>query len=128
MMMTRRLFGVLFLLLGVAVLPQPAGALYRGSEYGDMDISGRLRTTNLVRHRNLDKLAFIMQRNELRLRFEWKWLQRGKAFNRFKNTWLDRSDIFLLYRGTYDSVYDITPGGIHDKTDLQGDPVPAGAR
>jgi hypothetical protein len=127
-MMMRKLFGLLILLCSITVTPGTASALYRGTEYGDMDISGRLRTTNIVRHRNLDKLAFIMQRNELRLRFEWKWLQRGKAFKRFKNSWLDRSDIFLLYRGVYDSVYDITPGGIHGDTDFQGDPVAVGAR
>jgi len=91
-----------------------------------MDISGRLRSTNLVRHQDFDNMAFIMQRNELKLRFEWKWLQRGKAFNRYKLPWLDRSDMFIVYRGIYDSIYDITPGQIERK-DLQGDPISPGA-
>ena len=95
-MMMRKLFGLLILLCSITVTPGTASALYRGTEYGDMDISGRLRTTNIVRHRNLDKLAFIMQRNELRLRFEWKWLQRGKAFKRFKNSWLDRMRVSFV--------------------------------
>jgi len=102
-----------------------ANALYRGSEYGDVDLSGRLRSTNLFRHQDFDNMAFIMQRNELKLRFEWKWLQRGKAFKRYKVPWLDRSDLFMVYRGIYDSIYDITPGQIERK-DLQGDPLTPG--
>ena len=42
-----------------------------------------------------------MQRNELKLRFEWKWLNRGRAFARWNSPWLERSDIFVTYRGVY---------------------------
>ena len=53
-----------------------------------------------------------MQRNSLKLRLEYKWLQRGKAFGKFNMPFIERSDIFVLYRGIYDSIYDTTPGQI----------------
>ena len=40
----------------------------------------------------------------------------------------DRADAFVVYRGIYDSIYDIAPGGIHKGTDLQGDPISPFAR
>ncbi len=91
-----------------------------GFKYGDLDISGHLRSTNLMRHQDYDNLAFIMQRNSVKLRLEWKWLQRGKAFGRYNIPWLKRSDVFGLFRGVYDSTYDTTPGMLERK-DFQGD-------
>ena len=91
----------------------PALALYRGDFLGgDLDLGGRLRSINLFRHQDLDRWAFIQQRNELKLRLEWKFLQRGKAFGKYKVSWLDRADTFMIYRGIYDSIYDIAPGGM----------------
>ncbi len=118
----KRLFGVLTFLLSVAAAPGTADALYRTSDFGDIDLGGRLRTINIVRHPNHKTYSFIMQRNELKLRFEWKWLQRGKAVGKYKVPWLDRSDIFLTYRGIYDSTYDTTPHMI-GREDFQGDPI-----
>ncbi len=120
----RGCFALLAACVGIAGWVIRADALYRGTEYGDMDLSGRLRATNIVRHQDWDNLAFIMQRNELKLRFEWKWLQRGKAFKRWQVPWLSRSDLFMVYRGIYDSTYDITPGQIERK-DLSGRPLSA---
>ena len=114
--------------LTVAATP-PAHAIYRGDLLGgDIDIGGRLRTINLFRHQDIDRWAFIQQRNELKLRLEWKLLQRGMAFGKYKVSWLDRADAFMVYRGIYDSIYDITPGGMHKNTDLQGDPLSPQAR
>jgi len=129
----KRLSGVTYiaaLLAVVAVMvATPAEALYRGKFLGgDLDLGGRIRSINLVRHQSLDRLAFIMQRNELKLRAEWKFLARGKAFGKYKVSWLERADIFMLYRGIYDSIYDIKPGGIHGSKDLQGDKLTPFAR
>lgn len=118
----KRLFGVLTFLLSVAAAPGTADALYRTSDFGDIDLGGRLRTINIVRHPNHKTYAFIMQRNELKLRFEWKWLQRGKVVGKYKVPWLDRSDIFMTYRGIYDSTYDTLPHQI-EREDFQGDPI-----
>jgi hypothetical protein len=119
----KRLFGLVTIILCLATAaPQTANALYRTSKFGDIDLGGRLRTINIVRHPNIETYAFIMQRNELKLRFEWKWLQRGKAVGKYKIPWLSRSDIFLTYRGIYDSVYDLAPHQI-EREDFQGDPI-----
>lgn len=101
----------------IVVAPTSADALYRKS---GLDIGGHIRTTNIIRHQDIDNLAFIMQRNTLKLRLEYKWLQRGKAFGKYNIPFLKRSDIFMLYRGVYDSVYDTTPGQLERK-DFQGD-------
>ncbi len=116
-------------LLGLCLflLPANADALYRSSDYGTVDLSGRIRSTNTIRHFDWNAHDFIMQRNELKLRFEWKWLDRGKAFKRYTVPWLKRSDIFMLYRGIYDSIYDFTPG-LSERHDFQGDEIcPAGS-
>ena len=87
--------------------PSYAHAIYRSSS---VDLGGYLRTTNIFRHPDVDQWAFIMQRNTLKLRLEYKWLQRGKAFGKWNMPFIERSDLFVLYRGVYDSIYDITPG------------------
>ena len=81
----RRVFAFLVVSVCVAAaVPQAAHALYRTNKAGDIDLGGRVRSTNIFRHSDIDKWAFIMQRNELKLRFEWKWLQRGKAFGKYQ--------------------------------------------
>ena len=99
--------------------PSYAHAIYRSAS---VDLGGHLRTTNIFRHPDIDKWSFIMQRNSLKLRLEYKWLQRGKAFGKWNMPFIERSDLFILYRGVYDSIYDITPGQIERK-DISGDPI-----
>lgn len=116
----KRLSTFLKVAVCLAVLaPTSAQAIYRSAS---VDLGGHLRTTNIFRHPDIDQWAFIMQRNSLKLRLEYKWLQRGKAFGKYNVPFIDRSDIFVLYRGVYDSIYDITPGQI-EREDLQGDPI-----
>ncbi len=117
----KRVLAFLKVGLCLAVMaPSYAHAIYRSNS---VDFGGFVRTTNIFRNPDIDKWGFIMQRNSLKLRLEWKWLQRGKAFGRWNMPWLERSDIFVLYRGVYDSIYDITPGQM-DRTDISGDPIP----
>jgi hypothetical protein len=99
--------------------PSYAHAIYRSAS---VDLGGHLRTTNIFRHPDIDKWSFIMQRNSLKLRLEYKWLQRGKAFGKFNMPFIERSDLFVLYRGVYDSVYDLTPGMV-EREDISGDPI-----
>ncbi len=106
-------------MLCLVLIPGLAHALYRK---GGLDIGGHVRSTNIVRHQDFDNLGFIMQRNSLKLRLEYKWLQRGKAFGKWRVPGVKRSDIFMLYRGVYDSIYDTTPGMIERK-DLHGDSI-----
>ncbi len=99
--------------------PSYAHAIYRSAS---VDLGGHLRTTNIFRHPDIDKWAFIMQRNSLKLRLEYKWLQRGKAFGKYNIPFIERSDLFVLYRGVYDSVYDLTPGQL-ERFDISGDKI-----
>lgn len=99
--------------------PSYAHAIYRDA---NVDFGGALRTTNIFRHPDIDKWYFISQRNSLKLRLEYKWLQRGKAFGKFNVPFIERSDLFILYRGVYDSIYDITPG-MSQTSDISGDPI-----
>lgn len=116
----KRLFTFLKVAACLAVVaPSYAHAIYRTNS---IDLGGHLRTTNIFRHPDIDEWGFIMQRNSLKLRLEWKWLQRGKAFGKWNMPWLERSDIFVLYRGVYDSIYDINPG-MMDREDISGDPI-----
>ena len=110
------------LILAIAVVPEEADALYRSKEYGSLDLSGRVRANTVFRHQDWNKYDFIMQRNELKLRFEWRWADRGKAFKRYTIPWLKRSDVYLLYRGIYDSIYDYGPGS-SERIDFQGDVI-----
>ncbi|HEY2776081.1 MAG TPA: DUF1302 family protein [Candidatus Binatia bacterium] len=118
----KRLSTFLKVAVCLAILaPTPAHAIYRDA---NVDFGGSLRTTNIFRTPDIDKWYFIMQRNTLKLRLEYKWLQRGKAFNSWNMPFIERSDLFVLYRGVYDSVYDYTPG-MSDRKDISGDPIPA---
>lgn len=104
----KRLSTFLKVAVCLAVLaPSYAHAIYRDSS---IDFGGSLRTTNIFRNPDIDQWSFIMQRNTLKLRLEYKWLQRGKAFGQWNVPFIERSDLFVLYRGVYDSIYDITPG------------------
>jgi len=116
---TSAVLACLCLLLAPA-LAQAGGFRSKGS-YGDLDISGRLRSTNIVRHNSIRQYNLIMQRNTGKLRLEWKWLQHGKAFGR-NISWLERSDFFMQMRGVYDSIYQITPGS-NEREDLRGAPL-----
>jgi hypothetical protein len=95
-------------LLVSAALGPPAWAVMR---YGPLQLSGNVDSLNLVRHSNPDKFQFIMNRNTLRLRVDFDWLQNGRLIDKFDLPFIERSKLFLLYRGVYDSFYDIAPGG-----------------
>ncbi len=112
------------LALSLTIIPAVASAGYRSSgTHGDLELAGHIRTTNIIRHRSFEEMAFIMQRNSVKLRLEWKWLKNGKAFGR-NIPWLKRSDFFMLARGVYDSIYDIRPGQI-ERENLRGVPLTA---
>ena len=97
-------------LLVSAALGPPAWAVMK---YGPLQLSGNMDSLNLVRHSNPEKFQFIMNRNTLRLRVDWDWLQNGRLIDRFDLPFIERSKVYLLYRGVYDGFYDIAP------TDLQ---------
>jgi hypothetical protein len=95
--------------------------------YGPLQISGNVDQLNLVRDSSPDKLQFVMNRNILRLRVDWDWFQKGRLIDRFDLPFIERSKVFLLYRGVYDSFYDIAPGGPQEGQtrydDMVGGPI-----
>ena len=60
---------LLVLAVGLFLVPATADAFYRSDKHGTIDLSGRIRSTNTIRHLDINTHDFIMQRNELKLRF-----------------------------------------------------------
>src|SRR5262245_28163445 len=90
----------------VALLAAPALATQK---FGPLELSGNFQTQNLVRNPDIDEYHFVQQRNTMRIRVDYDWLQRGKLMDRFDLPFIESSKLFLLYRGVYDSIYDYTP-------------------
>ncbi len=107
--------------LVVTVLLVGAGRAEATQKFGPLEISGNLQSQQLIRHPDIDQFYFIQQRNTMRVRVDWEWVKRGgKWLDRYDlSDWVDSSHLFLLYRGVYDSIYDLTPG-FTDKRDFQG--------
>ncbi len=81
-------------------------------KYGDIQISGNIEVQNLVRIRDQFKLYPVQQRNTLRLQYEHELVKGGKLLGgEFSIPFIDKADFFAYYRGVYDSIYDIAPGG-----------------
>jgi len=107
-----------------AALGPPARAVMR---YGPLQISGNVDSLNFVRNSNPNSYQDIMNRNAVRLRVDWDWLQNGLLMDRFSVPFIERSKVFLLYRGVYDGFYDIAPTdlqrGQERSDDLIGGPI-----
>jgi hypothetical protein len=86
---------------------------------GKLELSGNLQTTNIVRHANTNQFQFISQRNVLRTRVDWQFLNGGLLFDKWKVPGIRKANFFLLYRFSYDSIYDYTPD-VQQPFDLHG--------
>jgi len=94
--------------LACSAVALPAGATLR---YGPLQLSGSVDSQTLVRTISIDQYQFIQNRNTVLLRVDYDWLENGRFVDRLDVPWVDRSKLYLLYRGTYDSFWDIGPGG-----------------
>lgn len=97
-------------LLGVSLLggTQASATI----QLGDALVFGDLSAQNLFRMRQVGNFNLVQQRNTLRVGLDYKFLQEGKTFGKYEAPgFIDKSSVYLLYRGVYDSVYDLTPGG-----------------
>jgi hypothetical protein len=107
-----------------APLGRPARA---GQKFGPLELSGNVESQNLIRNASIDKLQFIQNRNTVRLRVDYDWLQKGRLIDRFDLPFIERSKLYILYRGVYDGYYDIAPTDlVHGQTrfdDLVGGPI-----
>jgi hypothetical protein len=99
------LFWVIVLLLSVISAPRASRALPTS-----LLLSGNIESQTLIRHPDIDQLQFVQNRNTARLRADWDWLQDGKLLGKLPFSLGSSSRLSLLYRGVYDSFYDIAPG------------------
>jgi len=81
-------------------------------QLGDALVFGDISAQNLFRMRQVGNFNLVQQRNTLRLGLDYKWLEDGKLADKWDAPgFIDKSSVYLLYRGVYDSVYDLQPGG-----------------
>jgi Protein of unknown function (DUF1302) len=104
--------------LTLALAEPPAAALPR---YGPFEVSGNVASQNLIRSPHIDQYGLVQERNTLKLRVDYNVLDRGRLIDRFNIPFIDRAKLFLLYRGVYDSVYDLKPGIKQD--DIYGNDI-----
>ncbi|MCC6848073.1 MAG: hypothetical protein IT294_06185 [Deltaproteobacteria bacterium] len=98
--------------LVVAVLIGVVDRAEATQKFGPLELSGNVQSQQLIRHPDIDQYYFVQQRNTLRVRVDYEWMKRGGKFlDRYDlSDWIESSHLFLLYRGVYDSIYDLTPG------------------
>jgi hypothetical protein len=88
-------------------------------KWGPLQLSGNLQSQNIVRTPDPGTFEFIQNRNTAHIRLDYDWLQGGKFYNKYDIPFIESSHLFLLYRGVYDSVYDLLPG-FQQKEDIHG--------
>src|SRR6266403_5373203 len=103
------------ILLGL-LAPRAARATQK---FGPIQVSGNLQTANIVRTPDQNTYEYIMNRNTAHVRLDYDWLQAGKFYNKYDIPFIDSSHLSLIWRGVYDSIYDVTPGFIQ-KEDIHG--------
>lgn len=106
--------------LGISPLARVAGCLLApllvfsapavAFDAAKLGLSGNLESQTLIRHAEVDDFQFIQNRNTVRLRADWDWLEKGSLLGLVEVPFLKEWKTVLLYRGVYDSVYDIKPG------------------
>ena len=115
--------GLVFSCANLVLLCGVAQALPR---YGPLEIAGNLAAQTWIRNPDVETYSLVQQRNTLKLRLDYSLLQ-GDTSNlpapfSYLTAVANQGRIFLLYRGVYDSVYDITPS--FEQKDIYGNPGP----
>lgn len=110
--------------VGVLVAVPAAQATVK---YGPIEVSGSVDSQNLLRTSDIDEWQFIQNRNTALIRLDYEWLQKGKLIDRIQVPFIKRSKLYILYRGVYDSFWDIGPGGrqkgVTQDDDYVGGPI-----
>ncbi len=82
--------------------------------YGPLEVAGNISAQNLIRidpdfaHAN-GGADLVQQRNTFKLRVDYQMFDQGKMMSKIDVPFIERGKLFILYRGVYDSVYDIAP-------------------
>src|SRR5438105_4775914 len=87
--------------------------------FGPVELSGNLQSQTLIRNPDPSKYEFVQNRNSARVRLDYEWLVGGKFYGKYDIPFIDKSKFSMLWRGVYDSVYDLTPGFL-DKSEIHG--------
>ena len=98
----------------IALATGTAHATYR---WGDIQLSGNLEEQTLIRTPEIDKFNPVQQRNTLRLQYEQQLVQGGKMFHSMSLPGISSANFFAYYRGVFDSIYYIQPGGHLEASD-----------
>jgi len=96
---------------GLSLLFVSTGTASALPAYGPFQVSGNVQSQTLLRHPDIDTFKFIQNRNTLRLRLDYRMIDKGKLAGYLDLPWLAAGNLYVLYRGVYDSAYDIAPGG-----------------
>jgi len=101
-------------LVGAVAFTCPAHATYR---WGDIQVSGNLEQQTLIRTPEIDEFNPVQQRNTLRLQYEQQLVQGGKLLHWASLPGVSSVNLFAYYRGVFDSIYYIQPGGRLEASD-----------
>ena len=94
---TSRWHRILLLASLVLFLGVPVGRPARATQvYGPLQLSGNLETQNLIRDPSVNGLQFIQNRNTVRIRIDYDWLQNGKLIDRFELPFIERSRLVAV--------------------------------
>jgi hypothetical protein len=96
-------------------------------KYGPIELSGSIDSQNLFRASEIDKWAFVQDRNTALLRLDYDWLEGGKFIDRYNIGFIKSSKLYLLGRFVYDGFWTIAPGGrqvgVTTDDDMVGGPI-----
>lgn len=114
----------------VVLLATPASATI---QLGDLLLFGDISAQNLFRMRQVGNFNLVQQRNTLRVGVDYRWLKEGKFLGTYNApSFIRQSSLYMLYRGVYDSAYDLKPGGafynFEGVRDGSFNDIPGGAR
>ncbi len=98
-----------------------AGSAAALPRYGPLEVSGNMSAQQLFRSPDVETWGLVQQRNTLKLRVDYNLLERGRLADLLDIPGIERAKLFVLYRGVYDSVYDLTPG--FEQNDIYGLPI-----
>jgi hypothetical protein len=96
-----------------------AGRARATQKFGPLQLSGNLQSQNLIRTPDQSTYQFIQNRNTAHIKLEYKWLEGGQFYNKYNIPFIENSNLFVLWRGVYDSIYDLTPATLQ-KEDIHG--------
>jgi hypothetical protein len=104
-----------------------AEAAFATLKYGPIELSGSVDSQSLFRSTQIDQWQWIQNRNTALLRLDYDWFNNGKLIDRFDIPFVKSSKLYVLYRGVYDSFWDIGPGGrqkgVTELDDMVGGPI-----